>query len=55
MAKDQTWIGILIVAFVIIGDLLNRQIFGLIWLGLGVAFFLFLCIFHFLDKNEKLR
>lgn len=56
MSKNtSTWIVIAFVAFVAAGDLLNRKAFGLFWLGLSIAFFVFLVVFHFLDKRGKLR
>jgi len=56
MSKNSsTWIAIAFVAFVFIGDTLNRKAFGLFWLGLSVALFVFLGIFHFLDSKGKLR
>ena len=56
MSKNaSTWLAIAFVAFVIIGDLLNRKAFGLFWLGLSLAFFVFLCVFHFLERSGKMR
>jgi hypothetical protein len=55
MSKNaSTWIVIAIVALITIADTLSPKAFGLFWLGLSVLVFIFLIIFHYLDRKGKM-
>ena len=55
MSKNtSTWLVIAFIAFITVGDVLNRKTFGLFWLGLSITFFIFLGVFHYLDRKGKM-